>query len=144
MVKKVVETWVSDVISGCEFSSENDMREFDKKLNDKEWIVECCKGYIDDYTESVEIDEVNELDNGRFEVVLRNLVEYIKNDIQNYCICDTQFHELADLIDNYDDYESESDFDEPIQEHLEKKIDEFADEINALVKFTVAQQHKTT
>lgn len=139
MAKRVVETWVSDVISDCEFSSENDMREFDKKLNDREWIVERCKDYIEDYTGDVDINEVNKLADGSFEIVftVRNLAEYIKNDIRRNCICDTCFHELADLIDYCDDFSDDCDV--PIQKHLEKKIDEFADEINALIKFTVAQ-----
>ena len=136
MAKKVIEKWESDVINGAIFTTEKDMRDFDKKINDKDFYLEIAKSLIEVYCDEVEIDNYDIGDNG---IVTLNLTMSLADKMtyileNGDLVAETCFHSIVDDIDNYDE---DDDVDEEVAEYLCKKIDEFADDINKLITFKV-------
>ena len=142
MAKRIVECFESDFVDGVAFDSEVEMKNFDALINDKNYYLECCKKYIEDYhnflcdaREDLISDIV--LDNGKIivEFYKITLSEYIIECIIDNHLCDTYFSELSEDI-------SEDGFDdmcENICEYVMEKIKEFADDINKLVQIEFRQ-----
>ena len=142
MAKRIVECFKSDFVDGVAFDSEVEMKNFDVLINDKNYYLECCKKYIEDYhnylydTREDMISDIV-LDNGKIIVYTFyniTLSEYIIKYIDNH-LCDTYFSELSEDI-------SEDGFDdmcENICEYVIEKIKEFADDINKLVQIEFRQ-----
>ena len=132
----------SDFVEGVIFDSEEEMTNFDSLINSKDYYLECCKKYIEDYhnylcdTREDMISDIV-LDNGKIIVEFYNITlsEYIIEYIIDNYLYDTYFSELSDCI-------SENGFDdmcENICEYVVEKIKEFADDINKLVQIEFRQ-----
>ena len=129
----------SDFVEGVIFDSEEEMTNFDSLINSKDYYLECCKKYIEDYYEYL-YDNANsaidlDLDNGK---IIFNISEtfsqYLIDDvIKTEHIYNTNFSELSDYISEecFDDEEALY----SITEYVADKIEEFADDINKLVQF---------
>lgn len=139
MSKKNMVYFESDFVDGVTFDNEEDMRDFDSLINNKDYYLRCCKEYIEHYYNHL-YDNINsaidlDLDNGK---IIFNISEtfsqYLIDDvITTEYIYDTNFSELSDCI-------SEECFDDEvalysITDYVVDKIKEFADDINKLVQF---------
>lgn len=139
MSKKNMVCFESDFVDGVTFDNEEDMRDFDSFINNKDYYLRCCKKYIERYYEYL-YDNTDSaislgLDNGK---IIFNISEtfsqYLIDDvITTEYIYNTEFSELSDYI-------SEECFDDEvalysITDYVVDKIKEFADDINKLVQF---------
>ena len=142
MSKKTIVYFESDFVVGVTFDNEEDMRDFDNLINNKDYYLRCCKKYIEDYhnylcdnRENMISDIV--LDNGKIIVEFYNITlsEYIIEYIIDDHLCDAYFSELLEDIseDGFDDMR------ENICEYVMEKIKEFADDINKLVQIEFRQ-----
>lgn len=142
MARKIVECFESDFVNGVTFDNEKEMKSFDSLINDKNYYLECCKKFIENYhnylcdTREDMIGDIV-LDNGKIIVKLYNITlsEYIINYMIDNYLYDTYFSELSDCI-------SEDGFDdicENICEYVMKKIKEFSVDINKLVEIEFRQ-----
>ena len=139
MAKKI--RFESDFVEGVIFDSEEEMTNFDSLINSKDYYLECCKKYIEDYhgflydnIESV-IDLDLNLDNGK--IIITPYYTFSQHLINNVITVDyiynTQFSELSEDMGEecFDDEEILN----CISEYVADKIEEFADDINKLVQF---------
>ena len=129
----------SDFIDGVTFDNEEDMRDFDNLINNKDYYLRCCKEYIEHYHEYLysNIESLIDLDLDNGKIIITPCCTFSQHLINNVItvgyIYDTQFSELSDYI-------SEKCFDDEeilncISEYVADKIEEFADDINKLVQF---------
>ena len=129
----------SDFVEGVIFDSEEEMTNFDSLINSKDYYLECCKKYIEDYHEylydNIEsvIDLDLNLDNGK--IIITPCYTFSQHLINNVITVDyiTQFSELLEDMGEecFDDEEMLN----CISEYVADKIEEFADDINKLVQF---------
>ena len=122
-----VELWESDVVEGIYFESEENMRNFDKKIVDDDYYIKVAKKELDKYDCQERIYHI-ELVKGNIEISVKGkLVEIIKDLLKYNYICDTEFEELTREL--YDDDEIAND---KIREFIYYKLEILEEKINGL------------
>ena len=122
-----VELWESDVVEGIYFESEENMRNFDKKIVDDNYYIKVAKKELDKYDCQERIYHI-ELVKGNIEISVKGkLVEIIKDLLKYNYICDTEFEELTREL--YDDDEIAND---KIREFIYYKLEILEEKINGL------------
>ena len=129
----------SDFVEGVIFDSEEEMTNFDSLINSKDYYLECCKKYIEDYHKFLydNIESVIDLDLDNGKIIITPCYTFSQHLINNVITVDyiynTQFSELSEDMGKecFDDEEILN----CISEYVADKIEEFADDINKLVQF---------
>lgn len=122
-----VELWESDVVEGIYFESEENMRNFDKKIVDDDYYIKVAKKELDKYDCQERIYHI-ELVKGNIEISIKGkLVEIIKDLLKYNYICDTEFEELTREL--YDDDEIAND---KIRKFIYYKLESLEEKINGL------------
>lgn len=130
----------SKVLTGVLFSNEEDMRDFDRTINDDNYYLKNAKKVINDYVEDIEIYDYKVVENGVVEIELsETLYDYIMDSIDNYYFEESIFHNLIRDVNNYKDENGDVDevIDSIISSFVCSKLEELEEEINSLVKFRV-------
>ena len=122
-----VELWESDVVEGIYFESEENMRNFDKKIVDDDYYIKVAKKELDKYDCQERIYHI-ELVKGNIEISVKGkLVEIIKDLLKYNYIYDTEFEELTRNF--YYDDEIAND---KIREFIYYKLEILEEKINGL------------
>lgn len=130
----------SKVLTGVLFSNEEDMRDFDRAINDDNYYLKIAKKVINDYIEDIEIYDYKVVENGVVEIELsETLYDYIMDSIDNYYFEESIFHNLIRDVNNYKDENGDVDevIDSIISSFVCSKLEKLEEEINSLVKFRV-------
>lgn len=130
----------SKVLTGVLFSNEEDMRDFDRTINDDNYYLKNAKKVINDYVEDIEIYDYKVVENGVVEIELsETLYDYIMDSIDNYYFEESIFHNLIRDVNNYKDENGDVDevIDSIISSFVCSKLEKLEEEINSLVKFRV-------
>lgn len=122
-----VELWESDVVEGIYFESEENMRNFDKKIVDDDYYIKVAKKELDKYDCQERIYHI-ELVKGNIEISVKGkLVEIIKDLLKYNYICDTEFEELTRNFYNDDEIANDK-----IREFIYYKLEILEEKINGL------------
>lgn len=122
-----VELWKSDVVEGIYFESEENMRNFDKKIVDDDYYIKVAKKELDKYDCQERIYHI-ELVKGNIEISIKGkLVEIIKDLLKYNYICDTEFEELTRNFYNDDEIANDK-----IREFIYYKLEILEEKINGL------------
>lgn len=130
----------SKVLTGVLFSNEEDMRDFDRAINDDNYYLKIAKKVINDYVKDIEIYDYKVVENGVVEIeLLETLYDYIMDSIDNYYFEESIFHNLIRDVNNYKDENGDVDevIDSIISSFVCSKLEKLEEEINSLVKFRV-------